>query len=98
MLVFHCKKQFQFFATAILIYFPVYSLTILSSVPPKISNVKGTFEVTDIRELVSITTGAVVTVPKGVAIRIRFDLFLVMTVTAIERICNLRHYQKPTPS
>lgn len=41
------------------------------SVPPLISNVKGTFEITDLRNLVSITTGAVVTIPRGVSIRIK---------------------------
>ena len=40
-------------------------------VPPLISNVKGTFEITDLRNLVSITTGAVVTIPRGVSIRIK---------------------------
>lgn len=39
--------------------------------PPLISNVKGSFEITDIRDLVSITTGAVVTIPRGVAVRIK---------------------------
>lgn len=41
------------------------------AVPPLISNVKGSFEITDIRDLVSITTGAVVTIPRGVAVRIK---------------------------
>ena len=41
------------------------------SVPPLISNVKGTFEITDIRDLVSITTGAVVTIPRGVSVSIK---------------------------
>lgn len=40
-------------------------------VPPLISNVKGTFEITDIRDIVSITTGAVVTIPRGVTVRIK---------------------------
>lgn len=39
--------------------------------PPLISNVKGSFEITEIRDLVSITTGAVVTIPRGVAVRIK---------------------------
>ena len=43
---------------------------LLFSVPPLISNVKGTFEITDIRDLISITTGAVVTIPRGVSVRI----------------------------
>lgn len=41
------------------------------SVPPLISNVRGAFEITDIRDLVSITTGAVVTIPRGVSVRIK---------------------------
>ena len=40
-------------------------------VPPLISNVRGKFEVTDIRDIVSITTGAVVTILRGVAVRIK---------------------------
>ena len=36
-------------------------------------NLKGSFEVTDIRELLSITTGAVVTAPKGISITIRCE-------------------------
>lgn len=40
-------------------------------VPPLVSNVKGTLEITNLRNLVSITTGAVVTIPRGVSIRIR---------------------------
>lgn len=40
-------------------------------VPPLISNVKGTFEITDIRDIVSITTGAVVTIPRGVTVRVK---------------------------
>lgn len=46
---------------------------LLFSVPPVIKNVRGSFEVTDIRDLISITTGAVVTVPKGVSIKIKCD-------------------------
>lgn len=32
---------------------------------------RGAFEITDIRDLISITTGAVVTIPRGVAVRIK---------------------------
>lgn len=46
-------------------------VTFCFSVPPLISNVKGTFEITDIRDLISITTGAVVTIPRGVSVRIK---------------------------
>ena len=46
-------------------------LPVFFAVPPLISNVRGSFEITDIRDLVSITTGAVVTIPRGVAVRIK---------------------------
>ena len=39
-----------------------------------ITNLRGSFEVTDIRDLVSITTGAVVTVPRGVSIKISCEV------------------------
>lgn len=48
-----------------------HKICVFFAVPPLISNVKGTFEITDIRDLVSITTGAVVTIPRGVAVRIK---------------------------
>lgn len=45
--------------------------SVFFAVPPLISNIIGSFEITDIRDLVSITTGAVVTIPRGVAVRIK---------------------------
>ncbi|XP_068741513.1 hemicentin-1-like isoform X2 [Montipora capricornis] len=49
----------------------IESLSLTVAVPPLISNVRGKFEVTDIRDIVSITTGAVVTILRGVAVRIK---------------------------
>ena len=63
------------------VFFTVSHLIILSyatevcifffAVAPVINNVKGTFEITDIRDLISITTGAVVTIPRGVSVKIQ---------------------------
>ncbi|KAK3738145.1 hypothetical protein QZH41_016645, partial [Actinostola sp. cb2023] len=48
-------------------------MDMIVATPPVITNVRGSFDVTDIRELISITTGAVITIPRGVSIRIRCE-------------------------